>query len=296
MSAPRVLIVEGDLAEAQVLEDAIFEIPERESGLNRQHWWNARIVHAGCLSGARAALADHQADLVLLNPHLSDCSGIDTFRFLRVQAPDLPILLILDDGPDEQTGKMALREGAQDYLLKSRCDWESLSHAMEAALERSRLLRSLWRSFLADPSTGLPNRPGFVYLAEILQTACNRSQFPLRMIVAALEGESAAEQPAVVEAAEVLRACVNAGDLTGRLSPTEFGVLSTQLDATELAARVSKHSAGRSLHFHWSDCLEQNPVVGSFESIDSVIANAELLLPSRRKLSFGSAATAVPLN
>ena len=281
MSAPRVLIVEGDLAEAQILEDAIFEIPERQSpgaGLSRQHWWNARIVHARTLAGARAALADRQADLILLNPLLPDCEGIDTFRFVRVQSPDLPVVLILDEGSDEQIGQMALREGAQDYLLKTRCDWESLSHAMDAALERSRLMRALWKSFLADPLTGLPNRTGFVYLAEILQTACNRTQSPLRMIVADLERKSSDEE--VEQAAEILRSCVNAGDLTGRLGPAEFGVLSTELDAAELATRVTTHGT-QAPRFRWSDCMEQNPLVGSFESIDKIIANAELLLPDR---------------
>lgn len=296
MSAPRILIVEGDLAEAQFLEEAIFEIPEREAsahnGVCRRYWWNARIIHARNLAGALAALGDRQADLVLLNPALPDSQGIDTFRLIKIQAPDLPILLILDDHTDEQVGHMALREGAQDYLLKARCDWESLAHAMEASLERSRLMSAFWKSFLADPVTGLPNRTGFVYLAEMLQTAYNRLHRPLRMIVAALdEGSTDAE---LVRAAETLQQCVNEGDLTGRLGPLEFGVLSVELDMHELASRmVNRQPPGvRPPQFRWSMREEQNPLVGSFESVDKLIAGAETQLPERRPTLAATAAAA----
>ena len=78
MRAPRVLIVEGDLAEAQILEEAIFEIPERETSEDcgsRRYWWNAQISHAGSLAAAIATLRDCEADLVLLNPSLPDQRG-----------------------------------------------------------------------------------------------------------------------------------------------------------------------------------------------------------------------------
>ncbi len=290
MSAPRILIVEGDLVEAQNLEDAIFEIPERETseeGISRRYWWNARVVHAGTLSAALAALSDRQADLVLLNPSLPDSQGIDTFRLLKIQAPDLPVILILNGGADEQTGRIALREGAQDYLLKSRCDWESLSHAMQNALERARLISAFWKSFLIDLPTGLPNRTGFIYLAEMLQTAYSRVNKPLRMIVAALDGDPAAapqQESELVRAAALLRRCINEGDLAGRIGALEFGVLSADLDMRELNARlVNCQPPGvRAPQFRWSDWRESNPAPGAMESIDRLIASAEMLLPERR--------------
>jgi len=276
-AAPRILIVEGDLVEAQNLEEAIFEIPERElpeSGASRRFWWNARVVHSGTLSSALAALADRQADLVLLNPMLADSQGIDSFRMLRVQAPDLPILLILDgENSDEQVGKIALREGAQDYLMRSQCDWESLAHAMETALERSRLMASLWRSFLADPQTGLPNRTGFEYLAGMLQTAHARQHQPSRLIV------GAAEDGAILpDLTSLLTRSVDPGDLTGLLSPTEVGVLCTNLDQEQLVTRLEAREPGISRGIRWSQ-WQHPPFAGPFESIDQWITHAESLLP-----------------
>jgi DNA-binding NarL/FixJ family response regulator len=276
-AAPRVLIVEGDLVEAQHLEEAIFEIPERESpdlGVSRRFWWNARVVHSGTLSCALAALADRQADLVLLNPMLADSQGIDSFRMLRVQAPDLPILLILDDeSGDEQMGKVALREGAQDFLMRSQCDWESLAHAMETALERSRLMASFWRSFLADPQTGLPNRTGFEYLAGLLQTAHARQHQVSRLII------GAAEEGALLSGlTDLLQRSVDPGDLTGRLSLNEVGVLSTNLDQEQLILRLESSEPGISRGIRWSQ-WQQRPFAGPFESIDQWIARAESLLP-----------------
>lgn len=279
MRAPRVLIVEGDLAEAQILEEAIFEIPERETSeecVSRRYWWNAQIIHAGSVAAAISAVRDCEADIVLLNPSLPDHQGLDSFRMLKVHAPELPVILLLDEGVDEQIGRRALREGAQDYLFKNRCDWESLAHAMENALERSRLVKALWNSFLFDPLTGLPNRSGFVYIAGMLQSALNRANKPMRMIVAALQED--APEAEVQRAADAIRSCVNDGDLAGRLGPCKFGVLSPELNVQELSSRIlnCQPPGSAAPRFRWSD-WERPP--GSMEPMDKLIAGAEMLLP-----------------
>jgi CheY-like chemotaxis protein len=280
MHAPRVLIVEGDLAEAQILEEAIFEIPERdthqEEGVSRRFWWNAQVVHADSLAGAIAAVRDCAADLILLNPSLPDQEGIDSFRLLKVHAPDLPVILLLPEDADEQVGRRALREGAQDYLFRNRCDWESLSRAMENALERSRLVKALWNSFLFDPLTGLPNRSGFLYIADMLQSALHRVNRPVRMIVAALDDN--ATEPEVQRAADAIRGCVNDGDLAGRLGPCQFAVLSPELDVQELSSRIlnCQPPGMAAPKLRWSGWQEP---AGGMEPIEKLIAGAELLLP-----------------
>lgn len=279
MRAPRVLIVEGDLAEAQILEEAIFEIPERElseESVSRRYWWNAQIIRAATLAAAIAAVRECDADIVLLNPSLPDRQGIDSFRMLKVHATELPVILLLAEGVDEQIGRRALREGAQDYLFRARCDWESLSHAMENALERSRLVKALWNSFLFDPLTGLPNRSGFVYIAGMLQPALNRTNKPLRMIVAALE--DGASDHDILRAADAVRSCVNDGDLTGRLGPAKFGILTPELDIQELASRIlnCQPPGSASPQFRWSDW--ERPA-GSMEPVEKLIAGAEMLHP-----------------
>jgi PleD family two-component response regulator len=286
MSAPRVLIVEGDHDEAKAIEEAIFEIPERENStmkLSRRFWWNARIVHARTLAAGLAAVRDRQVDLVLLNPNLEDHQGVDSFRLLKAHAPDLPVILLLDETTDEQTGRLALREGAQDYLFKSRCDWESLAHSMENAMERSRLVTAFWKSFLLDPLTNLPNRTGFVYLAEMVQSSLSRTDKPLRMILTALDDDCSEQD--VQQVAESLRNCVNDGDLTGRLSSSQFGVLSQDLDIDELTTRIRNtevRGARPPTTMCWSYALERN-AADMAEAVDQLIAGAEMLVTTRNE-------------
>ena len=186
------------------------------------------------------------------------------------------MILLLDEGVDEQIGRRALREGAQDYMFRTRCDWETLAHAMENALERSRLVKALWNSFLFDPLTGLPNRSGFVYIAEMLQSALNRIGKPMRMIVAAMN-EDASESD-IKRAADAIRSCIDDGDLAGRLGPSKFGVLSSELDVQELSSRILKCQAPGSAvpQFRWSDWER---LAGSMDSMDKLIVGAEMLLP-----------------
>ena len=277
MSAPRVLIAEGDLAEAQLLEDAIFEIPERQSA--RRHWYNARVLHAASAADAARRIRDGEIDLVLLNPDLADQKGIDSYRSIKAYAPDLPVILILGDEADEQLGHRALREGAQDFLWKRRTDWESLAHSMEAALERSRLVRALWTTFLYDPLTGMPNRSGFVYMAEMLRAVMVRGGKPARLLVAEVEsvtnlGESRQEAE-VIRAADAIRTCIDEGDLIGRTGPFQFCVLTQQLSLADLRARVGKlRPAGpRRLLFRWSE-LESQPEDPA--SLSALMAGMEL--------------------
>lgn len=292
MSAPRVLIIEGDLAEAQNLEEAIFEIPERNeaanhasgadlsgapaTGLSRRYWWSARVLHATTLEGGLEAIRDDAADLVLLNPSLPHNGGIEAYRRLKILAPELPVILLLDTPEDEGIGRIALREGAQDALLKSRCDWESLAHAMENALERGRLVKAMWKTFLIDPHTGLPNRQGFTYLASTLQAASRAASVPLRMMVAACPSGCAATEDEVARTAEGLRASAGLFDLVGRLGTGQFGILSADLDVAELRDRVKECEPDLTLR--WSEWRPDPDSRESLESVDRLITGAEMLL------------------
>lgn len=298
MSAPRVLIIEGDLAEAQNLEEAIFEIPERNEAaaiaaaasaspsgdpatqtgtrLSRRYWWSARVLHASTLEGGLEAIRDEAADLVLLNPSLQANGGMEAYRRIKILAPELPVVLLLDSPSDEGIGRLALREGAQDALLKSRCDWEFLAHAMENALERGRLVKAMWKTFLIDAHTGLPNRQGFTYLASTLQAASRAASTPLRMIVAACSAGTAATEDDVARAGEGLRASCGLFDLVGRLGSGQFGILSADLDVAELRDRMKECEPDMNLR--WSEWRPDPDSRESLESVDRLITGAEMLL------------------
>ncbi len=78
---------------------------------------------------------------VVLDLFLPDSQGIETFSTLVRASPHIPIL-VLSHLRDEDVARLAVRRGAQDYLLQERLDGYSLSKALNNMLERSSVRRS----------------------------------------------------------------------------------------------------------------------------------------------------------
>ncbi len=94
------------------------------------------------LSTGLERLAQGGIDLVLLDLSLPDSQGLDTYMRMHEEAPDVPVvvLTILDDAA---LGIRALREGAQDYLVKWRLNSDLLVRLTRYAVERHRLQKEL---------------------------------------------------------------------------------------------------------------------------------------------------------
>jgi len=90
-------------------------------------------------------LAAGDIDLVLLDLSLPDSSGLATFTRLQTQAPHIPII-VLTGLDDERLAIQTVREGAQDYLVKTEVKIETLRHAIRYAIERKRLQETLART------------------------------------------------------------------------------------------------------------------------------------------------------
>jgi DNA-binding response OmpR family regulator len=66
---------------------------------------------------------------ILVNLFLPDSHGLETFDRLFETAPDVPILVLSSPG-HEHAAKLALKRGAQDYLLEDHL----LSYLLPKAL------------------------------------------------------------------------------------------------------------------------------------------------------------------
>lgn len=75
------------------------------------------VAHAASAAEARERV-DDGADVVLMDLHLGDDSGIETTRDLVRRLPDLAVLVVTMDEDDESV-VAAIRAGARGYLLKS---------------------------------------------------------------------------------------------------------------------------------------------------------------------------------
>jgi PleD family two-component response regulator len=287
MSAIRVLIVEGDFGEARFLEEAVLEIAEVAPLGN---WHGMQVFLASDLSEAIAQIQGEELDVVLLNPNLAGAAGLDSFRKLKAYGPDLPFILIVDDPEELDMARKALREGAQDYLLRAEVDCKPLAHAIEAAIERSRLMRALWHAFQFDEFTGMPNRSGFLYLAELVRGLLVRHEEPMRLIITEVEGPDrglpAAREMEILEAADALRTCVDPGDLIGRVASRHFCVLTPLLTSSVLRDRIARASPpGNSVKFRWS---ELETAANSETPVEQLLSSAEQALCESNALVFSA--------
>src|SRR5204862_3801746 len=75
-------------------------------------------VCVGSIDQSLERLRVRDIDAVILDLNLPDSHGLQSLRAIRNQNPELPIV-VLTAIEDESAALQALREGAQDYLLKS---------------------------------------------------------------------------------------------------------------------------------------------------------------------------------
>ncbi|WP_096607225.1 ATP-binding protein [Calothrix sp. NIES-2100] len=81
-------------------------------------------------------------DVVLLDLHLPDSTGLDTLKEYRSAIPDISVV-VLTGLDDEDLAIQAMTEGAQDYLVKDQITIQRLLRAMRYAIERGEILRKL---------------------------------------------------------------------------------------------------------------------------------------------------------
>ena len=104
-----------------------------------------RIQHVDRLAAAQERMALGGIDAVILDLSLPDSSGLETFEKLQAQHPTVPIL-VLTAAQNESMADLAIRHGAQDYLLKGRLDSALVVRAIRYAIERKRGENALRKS------------------------------------------------------------------------------------------------------------------------------------------------------
>ena len=87
-------------------------------------------------------LAEGGVEVVLLDLSLPDSQGLETFHRVSAHRPPTPII-VLTELDDEGVVVEALRNGAQDYLVKDRVDGGTVTRAIRYATERWRLQQEL---------------------------------------------------------------------------------------------------------------------------------------------------------
>jgi len=100
------------------------------------------LKHTDRLSIGLEQLVIEDFDVILSDLSLPDSQGIDTFIKIHSQVPQVPIIM-LTGFDDEELAVRAVREGAQDYLIKGRVDGDLLVRAIRYAIERGQAEKAL---------------------------------------------------------------------------------------------------------------------------------------------------------
>jgi len=98
------------------------------------------LTHYDSLTGGLSFLRNNDGsgghvDVVLLDLHLPDSQGFETFTRVNKTAPWVPIIL-MTNMDDEEMALKTVRQGAQDYLVKTEMDGNLLSRSIRYAIER----------------------------------------------------------------------------------------------------------------------------------------------------------------
>jgi len=104
--APRVLVVEDSLPDAQLVE---LELRRAAPEFNCRY---VTTVHE-----ARACAESDRFDIILLDLQLPDSRGLDTLKHIREAFGDTPVV-VLTGQVDMKLALASLRSGARDYLAK----------------------------------------------------------------------------------------------------------------------------------------------------------------------------------
>jgi diguanylate cyclase (GGDEF)-like protein len=188
---------------------------------------------------------------VLLDYSMPQKDGLAILREIRLRHPDIAMVMMTGEG-NERIAVEALKNGAQDYLLKTDLSQEALEVAIQAAMERKRVEVDIIQQANYDELTGLANRRRFL---DRLEHALERSGATSSLAVIFMDldgfkqvndlyGHEAGDdllREVAVRAKRVLRS----GDTLARLGGDEFVVLLENLpeDGVRSGEAVEKRLA-----------------------------------------------------
>ncbi len=128
----KILLIEDNIAEARLLQEYLHQAESKQF----------LLVHVKRLREALSELSHTSYDVILLDLTLPDSQGLSSLSLLIKQDPSVPIV-VLTNTNDEDLAIEAVRQGAQDYLVKRQVNVHVLVRALCYAIERKQALETL---------------------------------------------------------------------------------------------------------------------------------------------------------
>lgn len=218
----QVLIVEDDAAVALGLRRALELLDPSIS------------VHSvSDLNSAKAILNSSQpVDVALVDLGLPDATGIEAPTTLKAIREDMTIVVITGNNSSE-TALRLIRQGIQDYILKSEASPHSVLRSVRLACERHHREKKLRKMAYIDQLTGALNRRGLLAAIEEAYDSAVRLEISAALLTLDIDhfkeindthGHPVGDEM-LVEASRRLARCVRKNDIFGRIGGDEFLVI-----------------------------------------------------------------------
>jgi diguanylate cyclase (GGDEF)-like protein len=233
----KLLLVADDHQEALTINDMLKE------GLQNQ------FTLEQCRSVSEALdLVQHESfQAMILDLHLPEGQSFESIPQFIQYCPGAPIL-ILSGVEDEEQAILAVKSGAQDYLIKGQTSSSTLCRAIRYAMERHRATQRITQLAHYDHLTGLANRGLFYERLNCAVARCNRNDMAMALMFLDLDHFKAINDTLGHECGDSLlktvatrlKKCIREIDTGVRLGGDEFAVLLEQIISVEDVAAVAQ--------------------------------------------------------
>jgi diguanylate cyclase (GGDEF)-like protein len=240
----KVLLIEDNDVDAQLTQDLLSEWSTEEF----------QVARTATLAEGLSLLSRERFDAMLLDLSLPDAFGLPTVREVHASSPTIPVV-VLSGVSDQNLALQAVRQGAQDYLVKGQSHPELLARAIRYAIERKRFEEHLTYLAQYDHLTGLVNR---ILFRDRLVQATARSKRMQQMISLMLLdldrfklvndtfGHDMGDE-LLKAVSERLKTCVREVDTVARMGGDEFTIIlegvSSEQNVLVVAKRITESIA-----------------------------------------------------
>ena len=125
-----------------MIEDNLLDARLLRETLQIEEDFPVTFHHATSFSEGIKFLTRETADIILLDLSLPDGEGFEMVETLRTQHPHIPVI-VLTGTDNDQVATYAVRQGAQDYLVKGKVDRSLLIRSIRYAVERQRMISDI---------------------------------------------------------------------------------------------------------------------------------------------------------
>jgi CheY-like chemotaxis protein len=126
-----------------ILDDEEFDRKKLQK-LCRGLAFTTHVIEAASLAELRSKLSKDRFDLILLDYHLPDGTGLDGVEIIRADPVNCHAATVMITGTDQaDIAIAALKLGFSDYLIKEELSAQTLERAAVTALQKSQLARGM---------------------------------------------------------------------------------------------------------------------------------------------------------